>query len=109
MIGRRAFVAGLAALPLADSALGAAPAVAPQIERIDPALDRIIPPDARVEILATGYRWAEGPAWVPQGAYLLFGDPPSNIVYRWQRGQGATPFLSPSGLQTPVPPATSPV
>ena len=105
MIGRRAFIAGLAALPLADSALGAAPAMAPRVDRIDRALARIIPPAVRVEILATGYRWAEGPAWGPQGEYLLFGDPPSNIVYRWQRGQGATPFLSPSGLQTPVPPA----
>ena len=74
------------------------------ITRLSPALDRIIAPSAFVETLAEGYRWAEGPVWVPQGDFLLFSDPPSNIVYRWKDGHGAQPFLSPSGLQSAIPP-----
>ena len=104
MIGRRTFVTALAMLPLAQTLARAADdAPTPGIDRLDPALDRILAPDARVDIIARGYRWAEGPAWVSQGNYLLFNDPPSNILYRWTRAQGVTPFLSPSGLQTSVP------
>lgn len=105
MIDRRTLIAGAAALPLANAAARAAsPAPSPRIDRLDPAFDRIVPPGAAVEFLGQGYRWAEGPIWVPQGDYLLFSDPASNIMFRWTRKDGITPFLSPSGLQTPVPP-----
>ena len=70
---------------------------APRLRRIDPALDRMIVPGTQPEVIATGIRWAEGPVWVPAGGYLLFSDPPANLIRRWQRGRGATPFLSPSG------------
>jgi len=95
-------LASLAAMPVA--AMAADPANVGSVTRLSPALDRIIAPSASVEILAQGFRWAEGPVWVPQGDYLLFNDPPANILYRWRAGQGAKPFLSPSGLQTAVPP-----
>ena len=36
-------------------------AAAPGIERLDPALDRLIAPDAKIETLAEGYDWSEGP------------------------------------------------
>lgn len=75
------------------------------ITRLDPRLDRIVPPGATIEVLASGYRWSEGPLWVADGGYLLFSDVPGNIVHRWDRARGARPFLSPSGLQGPVPPS----
>lgn len=100
MIARRTVLGGLAGLPLLTAA---AEPPAARIVRLDPALDRIIDPAAPIEILARGFRWAEGPVWVNEGNYLLFGDPPSNIVYRWRAGEGAKPFLSPSGLQGAVP------
>lgn len=104
MIGRRTILAGLATIPLTPMLARAADGMAaPRIDRLDPSLDRILAPDAQVKVIARGYRWAEGPAWVPQGDYLLFNDPPSNILYRWTKAQGVTPFLSPSGLQTTVP------
>ena len=34
------------------------------IERKDPALDRLVPPNAQVERLADGFDWSEGPVWV---------------------------------------------
>jgi gluconolactonase len=69
----------------------------PSIKRFAPAFERMVAPGAQVEVIATGIRWAEGPVWVDDGNYLLFSDPPANVVRRWQRGRGATPFLTPSG------------
>jgi gluconolactonase len=73
------------------------------IKRLDPRLDRIIPPGATIETLSAGHRWTEGPLWVGKGDYLLFSDVPENVVHRWSRDGGAKPFLKPSGLQGPIP------
>lgn len=105
MIARRTLIAGLAGLPLiARPAWAAAtlPTVG-KIERRDPALDAIIDVTAPIEVIAQGIHWAEGPVWVPQQRCLLFTDPPANIAYRWRPGGKAEPFLSPAGLQTPIP------
>jgi gluconolactonase len=101
MIARRTILASLAAMPVA--AIAARTADVGSITRLSPALDRIIAPSATVQRLADGFKWAEGPVWMPQGGYLLFTDPPANIVYRWQAGRGAQPWLSPAGLQDTVP------
>jgi gluconolactonase len=69
----------------------------PGIERLDPALDRLIAPDAAIEVLAGGYDWTEGPVWVKDGGYLLFSDIPPNRIHRWKQGDGATLYLTPSG------------
>lgn len=103
--GRRTFMGGIAALALTGTADEKPGQKVGRVERIDPALDRIIDPAATMTIIATGLRWAEGPTWVNRDNMLLFGDPGANIVYQWRKGGKATPFLSPSGLQTPVPPA----
>jgi gluconolactonase len=67
------------------------------IERLDPALDALIPPGAVIEKLASGFAWAEGPVWVRRGEYLLFSDVPRNVVFKWQEGVGTREFLMPSG------------
>ncbi len=70
--------------------------VAGTIERLDPALDALIPKDAKLEKLADGITWSEGPVW--KDGTLLFSDVPGNIVYRWTPGETkAVPFLDPSG------------
>lgn len=68
------------------------------IERIDPALDEIIAPDARLEVLAEGFEWTEGPVWVSQGNYLLFSDIPNNSIIKWKEGDSTTLYLKPSGF-----------
>ena len=40
-----------------------------RIERLDPALDRLVAPDAPIEVIAEGYSWSEGPIWVKDGGY----------------------------------------
>ena len=71
------------------------------IERLDPALDALLAPDARIEVLSSGYKWSEGPVW-KDGA-LLFSDVPNNVVWRWKEGAGATMYLRPSGYTGSVP------
>jgi gluconolactonase len=71
------------------------------IERLDPAFDRLVAPEARVEKLAEGFNWSEGPVWY-DGA-LLFSDVPENVIHRWREGMAAAEvFLRPSGLLTPT-------
>jgi len=100
-ITRRAALAGMAALPFVP-ALARADAVG-GITRFDSALDAVVDANTPIEVLGTGYKWAEGPAWVKQGGFLLFSDVPANITYRWKQGEGITPFLNPSGLAGPIP------
>src|SRR5512132_386481 len=67
------------------------------IERLDPALDALIAPDAPIEQLASGFEWSEGPVWRSSGRYLLFSDVPRNTIYKWQEGAGLSVFLRPAG------------
>lgn len=67
------------------------------IERLDPRLDAIVPPDAVLEVLSEGHQWVEGPVWVPELRSLLFSDIPDNAVYRWNEESGATLWLQPAG------------
>jgi gluconolactonase len=68
-----------------------------QIERLDPALDRVIAPTAFIEKLARGFVWAEGPVWDKRNNALYFTDVPQNVVFKWQPGIGTHDFLHPSG------------
>ena len=66
------------------------------IVRLDPALDRIVPKDAKIEKLAGGFQFTEGPVWHPDG-YLLFSDPNANTIYRWSREGAVSVYRSKSG------------
>ena len=47
-----------------------------EIERLDPALDALVPPDAKMEIIVDGLDWCEGPLWIPaDGGFLIFSVP----------------------------------
>jgi gluconolactonase len=99
------------------------------IERKDPRFDRLIPPGAKLEKLADGFVWTEGPVWVrekahwakkkakgsfddhqgstrtwlPESGYLLFSDIPRNTVFKWQEGHNVSVFLQPSGYTGKTP------
>jgi len=68
-----------------------------RIDRWDPALDAIVPKDWKIEKLAEGFGWAEGPIWVKSGGYLLFTDVPGNKMWKWSEKGGLEKFLDPSG------------
>ncbi len=68
-----------------------------EVVRMDPRLDRLIPKDARIEVVASGFLWAEGPVWIKDGGYLLFSDIPRNSVMKWKEGEGVSLWMKPSG------------
>jgi gluconolactonase len=68
-----------------------------KIERKDPRFDKLIPSDAKLEKLAEGFDWTEGPVWMKKGSFLLFSDIPPNKVMKWKEGEGASLFMKPAG------------
>ncbi len=54
----------------------------PHIEALDEKRFKYSPGTGAVERLATGFRWAEGPAYFPAGRYLIFSDIPNNRMMR---------------------------
>lgn len=73
------------------------------IERLDPEFDRLVSPGAKLEKLADGFDWSEGPVWVRQGGYLLFSDIPRNSVMRYQASVGVKLEFQPSGYTGSAP------
>lgn len=88
----------------ATSAIAADRQTIGTVERLDPKLDDYISQDAKIEKLADGFEWAEGPVWVRDGDYLLFSDVPRNVVQRWSEDKGISEFLKPSGFTGKTPP-----
>lgn len=70
-----------------------------RIHRDAPALDALIAPEAKIERLAEGFTWSEGPVWIDEQDCLLLSDVPANKMYRWSEGDGLSVFLEPSGYQ----------
>jgi gluconolactonase len=85
-----------------DSAAAAPSTVPVTIERLDPAVNLLVPANPVLEKVATGYKWTEGPLWIPAG-YLLFAEIPSNSIRKWTPGAGASIFLQPSGYKDSAP------
>jgi gluconolactonase len=69
------------------------------VVRLDPALDAVIAPAAKAELLKGDYFGAiEGPVWVDGGGgYLLFSDMAANVIYKWTRAGQLSVFLDKSG------------
>lgn len=68
-----------------------------KLDRLDASIDHIVPAGAKLERVATGFTWTEGPVWV-QGK-LYFAEIPSNSIRVWTPGKGIEMFLQPSGYK----------
>ena len=66
------------------------------ILRLDPALDVLVPKEAKIEKLAGGFQFTEGPLWRPQGA-LWFSDVVGNVVRQWTPDGKVVEILNPGG------------
>jgi gluconolactonase len=73
-----------------------------QLTTYDASFHEIVAADARIEKIAEGFTWAEGPEWISKGSYLLFTDVPENTMYRWSERDGLARFLKPSGYDGPA-------
>lgn len=71
-----------------------------RVERLDPALDGIIPTTAQIETLGDRFALTEGPVWVREGqsGYLLFSENAGNVIYKWEEGKPLRVFLENSGF-----------
>lgn len=67
------------------------------VKILHPDLQQIVAKDAKLEILAEGFRWAEGPVVEPDSGDILFSDVPANKVWRYSEKSGLSLYLSPSG------------
>jgi len=66
---------------------------------VDESFNRYRLPLAKIERLATGCRWAEGPVWFGDARCLLWSDIPNNRMLRWDEETGAVSvFRRPSGF-----------
>src|SRR5581483_10352323 len=72
----------------------AAPTQQAELE-VEGDLSSILAPDARLERIAAGFEFTEGPVWTRDDA-LLFSSPNTNAIYRWRDGL-VTVFRSKSG------------
>jgi gluconolactonase len=78
-------------------------ALSQQVQRLDPLLDYLVAPDAKLERIATGFnKWTEGPVWTNQGN-LLFAEIPANNIDEWIPGVGVHVFMHPSGYEGSAP------
>jgi len=72
-----------------------------EVVRLDPRLDAIVSSSAKMEKLADGFTFTEGPVWV-HGAdstdgYLLFSEPNRNLIHRWSPDGTVFVFMTTSG------------
>ncbi len=75
------------------------------LESLSSEFDRLVAPTAKLEVLASGFTWTEGPVWVGgENGHLLFSDIPRNTIFKYSpedaklgAGQGISVFMKPSG------------
>ena len=78
------------------------------IDRKDAALDAVLPPNAKLEKVADGFTFTEGPVWINDGdlsaaasakaeGYLLFSDPNNNVIYRMTTDGDVQVYMTKSG------------
>ena len=71
----------------------------PAVEVLDPGFARYRLVLAKVERLATGMRWSEGPVWLGDQRCVLWSDIPNNRILRWdEETGGVTVFRKPSNF-----------
>ena len=73
------------------------------VERLSPEINKLINSDAKIEILAKGFEWSEGPIWSKKLNSLLFSDVPNNVIYKWNEKNGLNVFAKPIGYSGKVP------
>ena len=73
------------------------------VERLSSEIDNLIEKSAKIEILADGFEWSEGPVWSSQLNSVLFSDVPENVIYSWNEDKGLETFTRPIGYSGKVP------
>jgi gluconolactonase len=67
------------------------------VEIVKSKFKNLLAKDARVEKVADGFKFTEGPVWHPEG-YLLFSDIPANVIYKYTPGETPVVYLENAGF-----------
>ena len=72
------------------------------IERLEPEFDKLVTAETKIEVIARGFTWTEGPVWIGGAdGHLLFTDIPRNSIFKYQpaaeSGREISLFMHPSG------------
>ena len=77
------------------------------VDRKDPSLDTVLPSEPKLEKVADGFTFTEGPVWIDAGnpalapdstdGFLLFSDPNNNVIYRCSPEGEVQPYKTKSG------------
>lgn len=67
------------------------------IEFVSDELSGLINKEAKVEIVAEGFQFTEGPFWVAKEKMLLLSDVPGNTIYKWTEEKGKEVYIKPAG------------
>jgi gluconolactonase len=73
-----------------------------KIDRLNAGIDAIVPANATIERVATGFTWVEGPVWIPVG-YLMFAEITSNSIRKVTPDGVVSIFMQPSGYKEVAP------
>lgn len=68
------------------------------VDKKDGKFDMVVGRDVRVEKLASGFVFTEGPVWHPREHFLLFSDIPGNTIRCWYPNEGVSTFRHPSNM-----------
>lgn len=68
-----------------------------EVLRNDPAINELVPLNAKIYKLAEGFKFTEGPVWVRDGSYLLFSDPNNNTIYKYTNNGQLSVYRENSG------------
>ena len=69
----------------------------------DAKLEKLIPRNAKIEVIGSGFQHIEGPVWIPDSSMLLFSDTKAGIIYRWTESKGVSKFLEHTGFTGRLP------
>ena len=62
--------------------------------QLSPELSKLVPPDAKVERIASGFQFLEGPVWHREG-FLLFSDTHREAIFKYDPDSGKTSVYRP--------------
>lgn len=68
----------------------------PHLVAFDDRFLDLVHPMSRLDQIATGFTWTEGPVWFGDHGCLLFSDIPSQRIMRWSEREGTSVFRSAS-------------
>ena len=66
------------------------------IEVIRDEMADLVDPSLEPELVGDGFKFTEGPIWIPSEGCLLFSDIPANTIYKWTPDGGMVEYRNPS-------------